>query len=407
MARRMRRRLLVVGAVLPLGLWAASPLVSEGASPSGKAASLQQRIEAVRDKIERKRGTERVLASDIAAYTQRINRLQADISTLRARQVRLQADLDAKRAELVRIQERLRQERARLARLRARLVEARTLLARRLVEIYKADDPDVMTVLLNSDGFADLLERSEFMSRVSDQDARIINLVRDAKAEATATAARLDRLEARQQALMLAVLARRDEVARNRQALVDKRVGYDHTRQGKVAAINATREDRRRLEDHVHGLEAEQAKVLAALQAASRGTPGGGSPVAGPIRRGAAGLIWPVNGAVSSGFGQRWGRLHAGVDIPAATGTPIRAAASGRVVLMGWTGGYGNYTCIQHTGSMSTCYAHQSAYRTSNGAQVSQGQVIGAVGNTGHSFGAHLHFEVRIGGSPVDPMGYL
>jgi murein DD-endopeptidase MepM/ murein hydrolase activator NlpD len=77
------------------------------------------------------------------------------------------------------------------------------------------------------------------------------------------------------------------------------------------------------------------------------------------------------------------------------------------VVLMGWVGGYGNYTCIQHTGSLSTCYAHQSSFATSNGASVSQGQVIGHVGCTGHCFGDHLHFETRINGSPVDPMGYL
>ncbi len=76
-------------------------------------------------------------------------------------------------------------------------------------------------------------------------------------------------------------------------------------------------------------------------------------------------------------------------------------------MLLGWTGGYGNYTCVQHSGSLSTCYAHQSRYGTSSGASVSQGQVIGYVGNTGNSFGAHLHFETRISGTPVDPAGYL
>jgi len=76
-------------------------------------------------------------------------------------------------------------------------------------------------------------------------------------------------------------------------------------------------------------------------------------------------------------------------------------------VLLGWTGGYGNYTCIQHTASLSTCYAHQSSYATSMGATVQQGQVIGAVGNTGHSFGNHLHFEVRVNGAPVSPLAYL
>ena len=104
----------------------------------------------------------------------------------------------------------------------------------------------------------------------------------------------------------------------------------------------------------------------------------------------------------------RWGRLHAGIDIavPSGTADPRGRLAAGSCS-MGWVGGYGNYTCIQHTASLSTCYAHQSSFATSNGASVSQGQVIGYVGCTGHCFGAHLHFETRINGSPVDPMGYL
>ena len=128
---------------------------------------------------------------------------------------------------------------------------------------------------------------------------------------------------------------------------------------------------------------------------------------AGPIKRGSGDFIWPINGQFTSPFGQRWGRLHAGIDLAAPTGRPIRAAASGRVILAAPTGGYGNYTCIAHNSSISTCYAHQSRFGARVGESVRQGDVIGYVGNTGHSFGAHLHFEVRIGGRPVDPMGYL
>ena len=114
-----------------------------------------------------------------------------------------------------------------------------------------------------------------------------------------------------------------------------------------------------------------------------------------------------VSGPVVSPFGPRWGRLHAGIDIASPAGTPIRAADSGRVALAGVMGGYGNYTCIQHGGGLSTCYAHQSSIGVSQGAAVSQGQVIGSVGCTGSCFGDHLHFETRINGSPVNPAGYL
>ena len=102
--------------------------------------------------------------------------------------------------------------------------------------------------------------------------------------------------------------------------------------------------------------------------------------------------------------------MHEGIDIAVPAGTPIRAVASGTVILMqseASSGGYGNYTCVGHSSSLSSCYAHQSSFATSQGASVKQGQVIGYVGCTGSCFGDHLHFEVRINGSAVDPMGYL
>jgi peptidoglycan DL-endopeptidase CwlO len=394
MARRMfRLRLLVLVAALPLVLWLFVPVLSDG-------APLSSRIESKKRAIAEKRGRERVLTTEISGYTRRINALQGDITTLQVRQTRLETDLANKRAELAQIQDELRRERIRLARLRARLAEARAALGDRLVQLYKADEPDVVTVILESNGFADLLERAEFMQRVSQQDARIIDTVREARDEAIAAEKRLDALEERQRKVTAEVAREAAEVDAVKDRLVDRQEQIKGARAVKARALSVTREHRHDLEGDLAALEKEQAQVLARLQSAQ------GSP-AGPIRQGSGSLIWPVNGPVVSGFGMRWGRLHAGVDIAVPAGTPIRAADSGRVVLLGWTGGYGNYTCIQHTGSLSTCYAHQSRYGTSAGASVSKGQVIGYVGCTGHCFGDHLHFEVRVNGAPVDPLGYL
>jgi murein DD-endopeptidase MepM/ murein hydrolase activator NlpD len=393
-----RLRLLIAVALLPLALFAFLPLVS-----SGQQKNLGSKIERKKDQIAWRKGRERVLSSDVAGFTRKINALQGDITMLQTKQVRLQASLDRKRAELARIQEDLRRERLRLQRLRARLAEARAALSKRLVELYKADQPDLVTVVLESDGFADLLERTEFMQRVSHQDARIINIVVRAKKEATATAKRLDKLEKRAQVVARQIEDEVNQVGAVKDQLVDRRGRYQEARDQKGALLAKTRDDRHDLEGDLRALEAEQAKVLAALQASATSA----SAPAGPIQQGSGGLIWPVSGPIVSGFGSRWGRLHAGVDIAVPAGTPIRAAQSGRVVLLGWTGGYGNYTCIQHTGGLSTCYAHQSRYATSNGASVSKGQVIGYVGCTGHCFGDHLHFETRINGSPVNPAGYL
>src|SRR5919198_1226549 len=367
LARRMRLRLAIVVAcaALPLALWAVLPLPSRGAqSPESRAASLKSRIDQTRSKLGRKRGTERVLTSDIAAWSDRIARVQGEITRLENRQARIQADLDAKRAELARIQENLRSERARLARLRARLAQARVVLARRLVAIYKADNPDIVTVILNAHGFADLIERSEFMRRVSDQDEHIITLVRTAKADATATAARLAKLEARQQRVTEIVYQRRQEVASVKRQLVGKRVGYARTRAGKARALASVRSDSHHLQAHLDVLEAEVARVAAELRAKQ---PQNFSGVAGPPPQGSGQLMWPVNGPITSPFCEKraWESCHPGIDIGVPSGTPAHAAAAGKVVLLqsaGASGGYGNFICIQHTATMSTCYAHLSRF---------------------------------------------
>ena len=116
-----------------------------------------------------------------------------------------------------------------------------------------------------------------------------------------------------------------------------------------------------------------------------------------------------MNGPITSPFCERraWEACHPGIDIGVPSGTPIHAADSGRVTIAGWVGGYGNYTCIQHTATMSTCYGHQERILVSVGQPVSQGQVIGISDCTGLCFGPHLHFEVRINGTPVNPLNYL
>ena len=391
-----RLRLLVLAAAIPLAVWMLSPVLSDG-------APLSSRIEEKKQEIDKDKGRERVLTTTISGYTERIDTLQGDITVLEGRQARIQADLDAKRAELARLQDELRRERIRLVKLREKLAAAKDALAERLVEIYKADEPDAVTVILEADGFEDLLTRAEFIDRVGDQDGRIIDRVRSAKAESVEAEADLDRLEERQRRVTAEVDRRLQEVATIKGQLVDRRDDFAAVRDKKQSVLADTRAHRHDLEGDLRALEKEQARVLARIQAAQNP----GAPPAGPIRQGSGTFIWPVNGTFTSPFGYRWGRLHAGIDLAAPEGTPIRAADSGRVIIAGWTGGYGNYTCISHSSSLSTCYGHQSRYATSVGANVSKGQVIGYVGNTGHSFGAHLHFEVRVNGNPVDPMGYL
>lgn len=151
----------------------------------------------------------------------------------------------------------------------------------------------------------------------------------------------------------------------------------------------------------------EQQAAPAPLAAPPAGAPTGSSPV------GRSGLIWPYPGPVTSPFGYRVDpvthvyQLHAGVDIGAPEGAPFHDAAAGVVIFAGQEQGYGNYTCVDHGGGLSTCYAHQSQILVTVGQTVAQGQVIGLVGQTGYATGPHLHFETRVDGNPVDPMQYF
>lgn len=404
----LRLASLVPIALVPIVLWGVLPLVSGAATSPNE---LRSKIERKREEVQRRKGRERVLTSDISAYTRRITALQSEITDLQGRQAALQADLDAKRAELARLRGRLREQRMRLTRLRARLEDARAALAVRLVEIYKADKPDLITIVLESEGFAELLERTEFLRRISDQDRRIVDRVRVARADAKATAQRLDRLASRAEQVAAAIVRERDEVRSVTDRLVERRGRYASVRSTKRRVLSSVRADRQELETQLAALERENRRVEAALRRAQQRTASASAasdPLpAGPVRQGSGSLIWPVNGTITSPFGPRWGRLHAGLDIGAPEGTPIRAADGGKVVIAGPQGAYGNYTCVQHSASFSTCYAHQSRIGTSVGATVAQGDVIGYVGNTGRSFGAHLHFETRVDGTPADPLGYL
>jgi murein DD-endopeptidase MepM/ murein hydrolase activator NlpD len=156
------------------------------------------------------------------------------------------------------------------------------------------------------------------------------------------------------------------------------------------------------IEGEIASLNAEQDRIRALI--ASEQSSGGSRP---------GGLYRPVPGGVSSWYGYRIHpisgdqRLHTGIDMNAGCGEPIRAAAAGRVFLADWKGGYGLTVMIDHGGGMSTMYAHQSSAAVGYGQQVGAGQVIGFIGSTGASTGCHLHFEVRIGGTPVDPAPYL
>lgn len=135
--------------------------------------------------------------------------------------------------------------------------------------------------------------------------------------------------------------------------------------------------------------------------------PGGKARRGLPARGGRDYFIWPTDGVITSGFGERWGRMHAGIDIAEEYGKPIRAAAKGWVKFAGWLAGYGQTIVLEHGHGCSTVYGHLNDYTVSAGEYVGIGQVIASMGSTGNSTGPHLHFEIRWSEQPVNPLVYL
>ena len=178
-------------------------------------------------------------------------------------------------------------------------------------------------------------------------------------------------LEVRQTKIAAAIEARRDEVARVRGQLVDRRDQFAAVRSDKATALASTRDSRKHLEGDLAALEAANAKIQAQLAAAQNGTAPG---AAGPIRPGAGGLIWPVNGPIVSPFGMRWGRLHAGVDIavPVGHADPRREGRQGPILRAGPAATATTPASATAAGSRPVT-AHQSSYGTSIGANVIAG----------------------------------
>jgi murein DD-endopeptidase MepM/ murein hydrolase activator NlpD len=173
-------------------------------------------------------------------------------------------------------------------------------------------------------------------------------------------------------------------------------------RRDKRDSLAEVQEDKEHALAHMAELQAQSASLAAKIRSAqsSAAYVTTGAPSA-------AGFVWPVHGVLTSYFGWRWGRMHEGIDLAVGSGTPVVASAAGTVIHAGWMGGYGNLVVVDHGGGVATAYGHNTSVTVGVGQQVAQGQLIAYSGNTGNSTGPHVHFEVRINGAAVDPLGYL
>jgi murein DD-endopeptidase MepM/ murein hydrolase activator NlpD len=373
-------------------------LLAVAAAPAKNLYEKQEAKEAELSEVREQKG---VLTTTISRYRDRIERLTDEVAVLRNQEAAAQERLDAKQAELDRAVAELDGAKKHLAAVRARLERALVALRERLVAIYETGTPDMLSVLVDSGGYDELVNRTEYLNRINGLDEAVVSRVRELRDQVKRTVARL-------RSAKNTIESARDAIAAEEQALEGARAAVQ-SRQAQLVSVRRDREAAlAKINDHENHVEGDLAEIQSEIAAQLSASASAPLP-AGPIRYGTGQLIWPVDGPVVSGFGPRWGRMHEGIDIAVPAGTPIRAADAGSVVLVqsdAESGGYGNFSCLDHGGGLQTCYAHQSSFAITAGS-VSQGDVIGYVGCTGHCYGDHLHFEVRISGAPTDPLGYL
>jgi murein DD-endopeptidase MepM/ murein hydrolase activator NlpD len=381
----MARRLALV---LVCGLVLAAPAAGDN---SGKIAMLHAKIAAARAHETR-------LTAEIASVTREIRSLESRVGDVAQRLSVLERDLELHQRRLDKLNALYELQTKRLIFLRREYERVVRTLNLRMIDIYESRDPTLVEVIIDSDSFQEVLDHIHYLNAIAAQDKRIADDVAVAKHEVKVTRAKTKKTRAAVASATRAVAVRTEQQRLVRDQLLATQSRLAGARRSKRSTLAATKDQEREWIAEANALAAEDARIRGQLAAAQSSAPGPPS---------ASGFIWPVSGPVVSPFGMRWGRLHAGIDIAAPYGTPIHAAAAGRVVLAGWVGGYGNYTCVDHGGGIATCYGHQSSIAAGAGQSVAQGQVIGYVGCTGHCFGPHLHFEVRVNGTPVDPLGYL
>ncbi len=377
--------------------------------PGSDKTRVDSRLGEARANAERAASTATLLTTELSRLGQAARSAEAALATEQVRVAALEASLVAEQARLAELGREIEAQNARLAVLERQYRSALRVLERHVRAIYQADSPDLISFALGATSFSELINNLDLLDRIGRQDKQIAGSFDAARIELEQARASTDRAR-REAAQSVAAIAVRTAAQREARDLVATRRSALVAAEGeKAQALEGARGDRATFVAEAEALAAESAALSARIQAAQSAAAAAAtaSPATAPASSPGATLSWPVSGPVTSGFGPRWGRMHEGIDISVETGTPVRAAAAGTVIYVGWLGGYGNLVVVDHGGGLSTAYAHNSSFAVAQGAAVGAGTVVSLSGNTGNSSGPHVHFEVRVNGAAADPLGYL
>lgn len=377
------QRIASIPLVLALLVGSAAP--AGAATAAASAQKRQQDIKAARAKK----------ASELSALKSSDAQLEQAVAALGSQVTAQGAKVAAARQAVAAAETSLKQSEDKISATEAQMSSLQGAVVSRAVSAYVRPQQTAFAEVADAKDLNEAGRRASLLRLVANNDRDVIDQLHSARqdldvAKEKATAARRVADKRRQAAnAQFAVLQDNLSAKARVQTALDARI-KEITGEAEALAV----------------ADAAVSDVIRRASAA-RASRGGDTPDDSGGRVSGTGLRWPVGGPVTSEFGYRWGRLHAGLDIGAGSGTPIHAAKGGTVIFAGEQSGYGNVVIIDHGGGLSTVYAHQSRLGSSEGEQVSQGDVIGYVGSTGHSTGPHLHFETRIGGTPENPRRYL
>jgi murein DD-endopeptidase MepM/ murein hydrolase activator NlpD len=338
-------------------------------------------------KLHRLQDQRRQLARQVAARSRHAATLRARVDVLNQAITNLQRQINKLDGMIKKVQSSVRTAQSHIDATQAQIDKIKRLATSQAVMLYESGGSQTLNALLNSRSLIELDNRVELLGVAATKNTAA--LVRFGRLQA--------QLRAQHQVLFNKQAQLRKELAVQQHSLADrasirKKIAADLQRlNGKIRAGKDREKGLSRQEKHIK-------IVIAQAQAKSAVTVMGIS---------SQGFIWPLNAPITSPFGPRWGGFHPGIDLAGFTGEPFVAAKGGRVIYASWMDGYGNATMIDVGGGIVTLYGHQSRLGVHVGENVSQGQVIGYVGCTGLCTGPHLHFEVRVNGTAVDPMRFL
>lgn len=346
-----------------------------------------------RRKRDAARSRRAAVAKELNALQASDKELTAAVSALDSQMRATEANLASARQAVAAAERAQTQAEARLAETETRLDALKKAVVERAVAAYMRPNNDA-TAELEAKDFNEASRRRVMLDQVASSDRKVIDDLRAAQEDFTLERQRAEQARA---------------VADKRKASVEGKLSQLKSARAEkerlARALDLRIAEYRREADLVASQEAQLSELIRQRESSGRASRAGSIDSGGRVS--GAGLIWPCGGRVTSEYGYRWGRLHAGIDIGAPTGTPIRAAKAGVVIKSGTMSGYGNVIVIDHGGGFTTLYAHQSRLVARQGQSVRQGELIGYVGNTGQSTGPHLHFETRVNGNPQNPRRYL